>query len=467
MVMISSLRFSSAATLLALFLALGPLSAAQGAGPKPEAAIVAFGLFGDQTVFESEAKGAAKIMAARFGGNHVIVRANTTAREDATPETLAAALEAAGAGLDPDNDILFLLLTSHGNQSGVALETPKHQGILSPLDLVALLEKAPLRHRVVIISACYSGIFIPLLADPDTLIITAADANHPSFGCQNGADWTYFGDAFFNVALRRTANLRDAFALASQVVRKHELQSGYDPSNPQFGGGENVERMLAGVPVEGPQKTPDPRFATVHLERGDAYSGLGNIERALAEYSEAIRFDPQSAFAYAKRGVADSAKGDGEAALADTNKAVTLDPKLAFAYNSRGRVYYAMGDKDHAIADYDQAIRLDPKRPALYYNRAVAYVAKGDNDRAIADYSAAVKLDPSYYIAYNNRGLAYRAKGDNDHAIAGFSQAIKIEPRFLTAYENRAVAYRAKGDGARAMADFNQASRLRAMSGGH
>jgi tetratricopeptide (TPR) repeat protein len=461
--MISLSRPASAALRLALWLALALLSAAHGATAKPEAAIVAFGLFGEQTVFESEAKGAAKIMAGRFGGNHVIVRANTTNRADATPETLAAALQAAGAGLDPDNDILFLLLTSHGNRSGVAMEASRHQGILSPLDLVALLQKAPLRHRVVIISACYSGVFIPLLADPDTLVITAADADHPSFGCQNGADWTYFGDAFFNVALRRTGNLRDAFALASQVVRKRELQNGFDPSNPQLAGGENVERMLAGAPAG--LQTPDTRYAPAHVGRGDAYLDRNDVEHALAEYGEAIRLDPQSAFSYAKRSIADGAKGDQEAALADSNKAVALDPKLAFAYNSRGRVYYAMGDRDRAIADYDEAIRLDPKRPVLYYNRAVAYAAKGDNDRAIGDYGAAVKLDPTYYIAYNNRGIAWRAKGDNDRAIADFSQAIKIEPRFLTAYENRAVAYRAKGDGARAAADFNQAGRLRALSG--
>jgi len=43
---------------------------------------------------------------------------------------------------------------------------------------------------------------IPGLANPDTLVITAADADHPSFGCRDKAKWTYFGNAFFNIALR-------------------------------------------------------------------------------------------------------------------------------------------------------------------------------------------------------------------------------------------------------------------------
>jgi hypothetical protein len=40
------------------------------------------------------------------------------------------------------------------------------------------------RHKVVVISACYSGVFIPRLANPNVLVITAADADHSSFGCQ-------------------------------------------------------------------------------------------------------------------------------------------------------------------------------------------------------------------------------------------------------------------------------------------
>jgi len=58
------------------------------------------------------------------------------------------------------------------------------------------------------------------LANPDTLVITAADADHPSFGCRDKAKWTYFGDAFFNVALRQAKSLKDAFVVARALVQK-------------------------------------------------------------------------------------------------------------------------------------------------------------------------------------------------------------------------------------------------------
>jgi hypothetical protein len=231
---------------LSALLAFAPLSGAGAAESGPKVAVVAFGLFGDQSVFESEAKGAARIVAERLGGSPVIVRANTKSRSDATVETLAATLDGAAKAMDPENDVLVLILTSHGSRAGLAVKAGAREDTLWPSALAAMLNHAGVRHRVVIISACYSGIFIPPLANADTLVITAADANHPSFGCRDGAQWTYFGDAFFNTAMRRTANLGEAFGLARALVRKRELRNGFDPSNPQIAGGENIGPLLKG-----------------------------------------------------------------------------------------------------------------------------------------------------------------------------------------------------------------------------
>ena len=99
-----------------------------------------------------------------------------------------------------------------------------------------------------IVSACYSGVFFPRLANADTLVITAADADHASFGCEYKAQWTYFGDAFFNIALRQSKTLKDAFLLARTLVSKREKRDGFDPSDPQMAGGENVEPLLIARP---------------------------------------------------------------------------------------------------------------------------------------------------------------------------------------------------------------------------
>ncbi len=221
--------------------------AVRAAETGPKVAVVAFGLFGDQSVFESEATGAARIVADRFGGSPIIVRANTKSQSDATVEALESALGAAAKGLDAENDVLAVILTSHGSRAGLVVKSAGgHEDLLWPQTLAAMLDHAGVRHRVVIISACYSGVFIPMLANADTLVITAADADHPSFGCEDGVEWTYFGDAFFNVAMRRTTNLKDAFVLARSLVRERELFNGFVPSNPQMAGGGNIDERVRG-----------------------------------------------------------------------------------------------------------------------------------------------------------------------------------------------------------------------------
>src|SRR5258707_8221517 len=132
-----------------VFFAAGSMSAAEN----PNVTILAFGLFGAQSVFESEAEGAASIVAQRLEANSVIVRANTKTRTDVTVASIADALQAAGERMDRDNDVLLLILTSHGSQDGVAVQAGRRVGILSPADLALMLYRARVPHRVVFISA--------------------------------------------------------------------------------------------------------------------------------------------------------------------------------------------------------------------------------------------------------------------------------------------------------------------------
>jgi hypothetical protein len=233
-------RLAAVTVTSAAFLA----SASMSTVADPNIAVLAFGLFGAQSVFESVAKGAANIVAQRLGANTVIQRANTKSRRDVTIASIQDELESAGQRMDRESDLLFLILTSHGSQDGVAVQAGKRVETLSPTHLAGMLDRAGVRHRVVVISACYSGVFIRPLATADTLVITAADTEHSSFGCQDKVKWTYFGDAFFNTALRYTADLRNAFAAARTLISRREMRYGLVPSNPQIAGGENIDALL-------------------------------------------------------------------------------------------------------------------------------------------------------------------------------------------------------------------------------
>jgi hypothetical protein len=210
-----------------------------------ETYIVSFGLFGDESVFESEARGAAQILSEKLPKAQSLVSFNTKRGGGATPQGLEAALRSAGAAMDRDEDVLVLALTSHGAPQGLAVVAGRRSSIISPRKLRKMIDASGARYRIVIISACYSGVFVPALANPHTLVITAAAANRPSFGCEEGATWTYFGDAFYNQALRRGAELDAAFAEAKRLVTDRERREGFKPSEPQIAGGSLVLGLLS------------------------------------------------------------------------------------------------------------------------------------------------------------------------------------------------------------------------------
>jgi hypothetical protein len=237
---VSRLIKLSTAGLSVLFFASAPIPA----GASPKVSVLAFGLFGAQSVFESEAKGAAGIVAHQLDTNAVVVRANTKTRGDVTIASIEKELQSVAQRMDRENDLLFLILTSHGSRAGVAVQAGRREELLSPAALARMLDRAGVRHRVVVISACYSGVFLGPLVNDDTLVITAADVDHSSFGCQDKVRWTYFGDAFFNRALRSSTDLRSAFATARTLIRLREMRYGLVPSNPQIAGGKNIDILL-------------------------------------------------------------------------------------------------------------------------------------------------------------------------------------------------------------------------------
>ena len=126
------------------------------------------------------------------------------------------------------------------------------------------MDKSGIRWRVIVISACYSGSFIPALQSPETLIITASAADKTSFGCNNEADYTYFGRAFFDLAMREQSSMKTAFDQANQTVTKWETSQGFEPSEPQWSIGRNMELML---PQLEPYLFPTQNITTTDIKK--------------------------------------------------------------------------------------------------------------------------------------------------------------------------------------------------------
>lgn len=207
----------------------------------PERELYALALAGDgkQSVFMREADYVSQLMRERFGAYASVTLVNhrdhMADRPLATRENLTRVVQAL-AERTGEEDLVFIYLTSHGSRRHeLNLDQPRLQlADLPASELAALLAPLKDRNKVVVISACYSGGFIPPLKDEKTLVMTAARADRVSFGCSEENDFTYFGRALFAEALAETDNLERAFELAKERVAEREQSDGFEPSEPQI-----------------------------------------------------------------------------------------------------------------------------------------------------------------------------------------------------------------------------------------
>ena len=208
--------------------------------------------YGSQNVFMKEVKAVGDLFRQRFGaeGKTVLLinnRENPRAAPLASVTSLRAALARVAVLMNKDEDLLFLFLTSHGSEDHrFSLDLgPVKFHELDPTRLRQLLDESGIRYRVVVVSACYSGGFVDALRNDNTLVITASAADKNSFGCSHEADWTYFGKAYFDEALRKTFSFSKAFELARPIIAEREREEEFTPSEPQMAPGRAIEKKLA------------------------------------------------------------------------------------------------------------------------------------------------------------------------------------------------------------------------------
>jgi hypothetical protein len=215
------------------------LASVPASTPAIELYTLTLGGDGKQSVFLRESDYVSNMLSSRFGAygqirlvNH---RDHLVDRPMATRENLRRAAATLAERSGPE-DLIFIYLTSHGSsEHELVLDQPRMELSDLPADeLAAVLAPLKNRDKIIVISSCYSGGFIPMLKDERTLIMTASRADRVSFGCSEEANFTYFGDALFAQALNQTDDLEQAFKLAKATVAERELADSFEASEPQI-----------------------------------------------------------------------------------------------------------------------------------------------------------------------------------------------------------------------------------------
>jgi hypothetical protein len=235
-----------------------------------DAYVVSIALDSDP-VFGREAREAAAVLQRRYGaaGRTIVLAGSDGSAPSAlprgSPNHLGIALARIAELMDEREDALVLYTTSHGTKWGLLYNDADNGfGAVSPIRLATILGELGLRNRLLILSACYSGIFVPLLKSDEGVIVTAAAADRTSFGCAAENDWTFFGDALINRALRKPQPLASAFAEARGLIASWEPQVGAEASNPQIAIGARA-RWLDAIEARAP-KTPTAPVGRPSLE---------------------------------------------------------------------------------------------------------------------------------------------------------------------------------------------------------
>lgn len=137
----------------------------------------------------------------------------------------------------------FVFLTSHGReQDGLWLARSRRYLTPEGLDR-ALSASCGNRPTVTVVSGCYTGAFARApMARPNRIVLTAARADRPSFGCSADQTYTFFDECFLG-ALRGAPSWHAIFVRARNCVARREKTEGFRPSEPQAWFGEAVARL--------------------------------------------------------------------------------------------------------------------------------------------------------------------------------------------------------------------------------
>jgi len=194
-----------------------------------------------------------------------------------------------------------------------------------------------------------------------------------------------------------------------------------------------------------------------------------DYQRAVADYTAALKLEPRHAAAFFGRALAQRALGNNDAA--DNDQREANFPNLAHLHRSQSAYFIRewallLDPAEYTKSATERFARLDadvrerPNDPKPYVERAWAFVNFGESARALADYTKAIAVDPNFFEAWWQRGDELFVTGDVAGALADFEQVVRLQPDHFHGYDLRGLAYEKLGERDKAIADYRKALSL-------
>ena len=220
-------------------------------------------------------------------------------------------------------------------------------------------------------------------------------------------------------------------------------------SAPAVAGNDDLVNAMMEVYAE--ELAANPQDYRTYYSRSMAYFGKGDMEKALSDINNAIKYFPRRekddlAQAYLLRAKILTVKGENKPALTDLNSALRLVPNHRLALKDRGDLLCKMGQYDLAKIDYSQLLRMDTRSQSAYMGLARVEAHIGQPVRAKDLLAQAVNLSPKDPAVYLERSEIYKEMGLLPEAVDDLVYAVSLDDgrsgaiQQLVAYSNEAYS---------------------------
>jgi len=203
-----------------------------------------------------------------------------------------------------------------------------------------------------------------------------------------------------------------------------------------------------------------PGFPRALNSRGAYFKGIGEREKALKDFTEAIKNDPNYMGAYSNRCDLLFSMGRYEEALADINVLLKSDAGEKDYYTTAAGILFKLNRIEDAEKFALHSIEIDADNLEPQKNLAIIYLKQKKYNLSVEHWQKCIELEPRNPLNYADMGYALLMAGRNEEALEAYNQAIKMRPELASAWYNRSYTHMRLGNKQKALEDALQAKKL-------
>ena len=203
-----------------------------------------------------------------------------------------------------------------------------------------------------------------------------------------------------------------------------------------------------------------PTSVAAFQNRGLYYEGLGENEKAAADFSKVLNLDPDNASHFKNYGKLLFNQGQYNQALETLSKGIAQDSEDPELYLNRGATYAALKQYQNALTDLNKVLILQPNEADAYFNRSNVYFEIQQYEAALKDMSQYLKYAPNYAEGWFRKGLMNSVLRNFSTALADFTKAISLDGQKGAYYFERGRIYEILGEVENGKADRQRAKEL-------